>query len=73
MGDEIMFKRKKSYPVVVAEARKAAEEAGVKTIVFQEGKIYDWCFEKLYLFMLDDAYKPLIQLLVCLPNGTVVQ
>jgi len=68
-----IFKRKKSYPAIVAEARKAAEETCALTIVFQQGKVFNWCYVEAYEHILIESKKPVIQLLICLPNGTVAQ
>ena len=70
----IMFwKRKKKYPEVVAEARQAAESHNIKTTVFQRGKIYNWCDERFYSTILAISDEPVIQLLICMPDGGVAQ
>ena len=68
-----MFKRKKTYPEIVAGARDRAEKFGLKTIVYQKGKTYDWCYKTYYSTILETSNEPVIRLLMCLPDGTVVQ
>lgn len=67
-----LFGRNTKYQKVVAAARWAAKGKGT-TIVFQQGKHYNWTFEWLFPDVLEQSDQPVIKLLICLPDGTVAQ
>lgn len=68
-----MFGRKNKYREVVAAARLWAAEKELETTVFQQGKVYKWCWSDAFSIILEESTKPVIKLLICLPDGTVAQ
>lgn len=65
------------YPQIVEKARFEAEEAGVPQVVYeyrQKSKSY-YCFstQKEFNQTLATGKFPMIRLLLCMPNGAVVQ
>lgn len=68
-----MFGRDSKYQETVAEAREAAKVMQSEVIVFQRGKEYGWNITLDYSLLLQLSNKPVIKLLVCLPDGTVAQ
>ena len=69
----MIFKRKKTYPEIVAEAQTQAKEMNLQITVYQQGRTYNWCDSRDYYTILIKSDEPIIRLLICLPNGIVVQ
>ena len=67
-----MFGRNK-YPKVVAAAREVAKRRHINIIVYQEGRRYNWCIAERWSYLLTTSTQPVIRLLLCLPDGTLVQ
>ena len=64
---------RKRYSKIVEEAREQAKQVGVSITVYQIGERYDWCSTEAYHLILEASEKPVIRLLLCLPDGTVAQ
>lgn len=65
------------YPDIVAKARFEAAESGERQIVYEsrpKGKVsYGYCTREEFNQTLALGDFPIIQLLICLPDGTVAQ
>ena len=61
------------YPKIVAKAREVAKETGKAHIVFhnRECGSYEYATEEVFGYICQTV--PVIRMLLCLPNGAVVQ
>lgn len=68
-----LFGRNTKYRRVVNQARAHAKHSKCTTLVYQIGKGFAWSEEWTFHKLLVESNKPVIRLLVCLPDGTVAQ